>query len=92
MIVQIPVLKPICASSVTAEGIIIARGVNGYINGTSWETADISLSGGAGYTILYTITDTGIVITFTFDNTITNATNNTPVAVTVKNNVTFTFS
>lgn len=92
LIVQIPVLKPICASSVTAEGIIIARGVNGYINGTSWETADISLSGGAGYTILYTITDTGIVITFTFDNTITNATNNTPVAVTVKNNVTFTFS
>lgn len=92
LIVQIPVLKPICASSVTAEGIIIARGVNGYINGKSWETADISLSGGDGYTVLYTITDTGIVITFTFDNTITNATNNTPVAVTVKNNVTFTFS
>lgn len=92
LIVQIPISKPICANSVTANGIIIARGVNGYINGTSWETADISLSGGIGYTVSYKITDTGIVITFTFDNAIANATNNTPVAVTVKNDVIFTFS
>lgn len=91
LIVQIPISKPICANSVTAEGIIIARGVNGYINGTSWETADISLSGGAGYAVSYKITDTGIVITFTFDNAITNATNNTPVSVTIKNNAVFTF-
>lgn len=90
--VQIPVSKPICAKSVTGEGTVVARGVNGYINGTNYDNSDIHLSSNAGYSVMYYITDIGIMIKFAFNDKIPNTTNNTPVAVTAKGNITFTFS
>lgn len=90
--VQIPVSKPICANAVTGEGKIIARGINGYLNGTIFENSAILLSGGSGYSVSYKITEIGIRIAFAFSNEIPNAINNTPVAVTANGEITFTFS
>lgn len=90
--VQIPVSKPICANAVTGEGTIIARGINGYLNGTIWENSAILLSGDTGYSTSYTITDTGILIAFRFNSEIPNTINNTPVSVTPKGSITFVFS
>lgn len=90
--VQIPISKPICAKNVTGEGTVIARGVNGYLNGTNYDNSDIQLSGGSGYSVSYKITDMGIRIIFAFNDKIPNVTNNTPVSVTAKGSITFVFS
>ena len=80
----IPLDKPIIASNISISGSIIGRGINGYINGTSYsDSTAINLSGSDTYSVSAVKRNYGcITVTVTFTSAITNATNNTPVVVT----------
>lgn len=93
----IPLNKPNKASEVVLSGNIIGRGVNGYINGTTYTnggfTNAIDLSDAKTYAISTTLSNNCITVIITSATTIKNTTNNTPVAVTpVGGYITATFS
>ena len=88
----IPLEKPVAAASVIVEGTVIGRGVNGYINGTDGTTSQIYLTSGDDYTVEAWLRGNGIQMVIRFTTTITNATNNTPVAVVPYGDLEITFS
>lgn len=93
----IPLNKLNKASKVTLSGNIIGRGVNGYINDTTYTNGEftntIDLSDIKTYTISATLSNDCIAVIITSTETIANTTNNTPVAVApVGGYITATFS
>lgn len=90
---QIPLIKPIFADGVEVSGLIHGRGINGYINGTTYENATIDLQGESDkYTSQAYITEAGIHLFFTFVSAIENAINNTPVTAAPYGTITITFT
>lgn len=87
----IPLAGVATADAVSLTGQVTARGVNGYLNGTTNTDSLIDLSGGAGYTVSALVTACGIRVQVTFDEAIANATNNTPATVTPYGVVTAVF-
>ncbi len=79
------------ASSVSLTGQVTARGVNGYLNGTTNTDSFIDLSGGDGYTVTAQITACGIRVRVNFNEAISNAVNNTPATVTPYGSLTAVF-
>lgn len=88
---EIPLSKPCFASSVSITGTVTGRGIGGYINGTTDANSAINMAGASGYTVTTYITPGGIRVYVKFTSAITGATNNTPVSLVPRNELTLTF-
>ena len=88
----IPLAGVATADAVSLTGQVTARGVNGYLNGTTNTDSFIDLAGGDGYAVSTLVTACGIRVQVAFDEAIANATNNTPVTVTPYGAVTASFA
>lgn len=88
----IPLDRPVAATTATVEGTVIGRGVGGYINGTDGSNSQINLTSGDAYSVEAWLRGNGIQMVIRFTTAITNATNNTPVAVVPYGSMKITFS
>lgn len=94
LLLTIPINKPICANSYELSGKLMCRGINAYINGSSYaDSTAVDLQGSSTYKIeSKNINSSGLSIQFRFTGAIPNATNNTPIIVTPYGEVTITFN
>lgn len=89
----IPLSKPVLANSVSFDGYIIGRGINGYVNGTGFnDSTAINLKGSSNYTVTNKISDVGIELAIKFNAAVANANNNTPVNFHPYGTLTITFN
>lgn len=77
--VNIPLVKPIAADTVSISGGIIGRGISGYVLDSY--NNPVELSGGTGYTVKVNKTNSGIRVVITYNTEQTaGLTNNTTIS------------